>query len=816
MRSPRTLKATRLCIESLEPREVPASLAGRVFLDFDNSGTFDGPDSGIQGVTLSLSGGGLTTPVTVQSDTQGNFTFTSLVAGTYTLTETQPTTPANQSGKDHAGSANGNTAVANVISAIKLSANASATGYTFAEVPLISTGGTVFEDTNGNGKFDSGEPGIPNASVTLTGISVVTHQQITPITVTTNALGAYSFPNLAPGRYTITETQPAGFSDGKEQNGTPAAASVSNDRFAGIDLTQSATESGGFNFGEVRGGTISGVVFNDVNNDGAQAATGEPGIPGVKVHLTGRTSSGQAVTMTATTGADGSYNFGNLQPGIYTVRETQPSTFADGKDAVGSSGGNATAVNDQISGIVLASHGTATGYTFGEIADSDLRLAQSPSVTLVNPGGSVTITYTLRNRGSAPATASTATLNFGGLSFVSASVPAQFNSTTKVWTVGTLAAGASATIKITYRTMGAGTFTPSAHAATTATELSTKYNGSSSVVLAGVPTSAPASLAFPDLGSGMGLLGAAIMMQAMSGDISWLASPAARPFVQQFLANAYQSSMSFLAGSGGGPMAGIAQMTANISSMVGNMLGVPVSPPPVVPPIRIGSASPAKSTIAVSKESFSVAGTTTVTLTARDQNGRRLTTGGATVTFSLGTDAGHGTFGTVTDKHNGTYTAILTGTTAGANTVTATLNGQTVTTTSPTITVIDDSGMTSTMPAVSDSHWVAGANGLKTWDVVTGSGTPVAAANKISVFYTGWLAANGTKFDSRRSPSASADFTLTSLIQGWQKGLIGMKPGGIRRLLIPSALGYGAAGSPPNVPANADLVFEIKLVSTSA
>src|SRR5262249_34534120 len=142
----------------------------------------------------------------------------------------------------------------------------------------------------------------------------------------------------------------------------------------------------------------------------------------------------------------------------------------------------------------------------------------------------------------------------------------------------------------------------------------------------------------------------------------------------------------------------------------------------------------------------------------------------------------------------------------------ATLNGQSVTTTAPTITVVDDSGMTNTMPATNDSHWVSGANGLKTWDVVTGSGTPVATGDKVTVFYTGWLASNGTKFDSRRSPAAPANFALGNLIQGWQQGLIGMKPGGIRRLFIPAALGYGAAGSPPNVPPNADLVFEIKLV----
>jgi FKBP-type peptidyl-prolyl cis-trans isomerase FkpA len=128
-----------------------------------------------------------------------------------------------------------------------------------------------------------------------------------------------------------------------------------------------------------------------------------------------------------------------------------------------------------------------------------------------------------------------------------------------------------------------------------------------------------------------------------------------------------------------------------------------------------------------------------------------------------------------------------------------------------------DAGMTNTMPSPTDPNWVPlGTQGLKTWDVVVGTGTPVATGDTITVFYTGWLAANGTKFDSRRSPAAPATFALSGLIQGFQQGALGMKPGGIRRLLIPSALGYGAAGSPPNIPPNADLVFEIKLISSHA
>jgi FKBP-type peptidyl-prolyl cis-trans isomerase FkpA len=125
-----------------------------------------------------------------------------------------------------------------------------------------------------------------------------------------------------------------------------------------------------------------------------------------------------------------------------------------------------------------------------------------------------------------------------------------------------------------------------------------------------------------------------------------------------------------------------------------------------------------------------------------------------------------------------------------------------------------DAGMTSTMPDPNASNWVAlGAQGLKTWDIQTGAGDPVQAGDSITVFYSGWLASNGTQFDSRRSPSAPATFVLNNLIQGWQQGIVGMRPGGIRRLFVPAALGYGANGSPPNIPPNADLVFEIKLIS---
>jgi len=132
----------------------------------------------------------------------------------------------------------------------------------------------------------------------------------------------------------------------------------------------------------------------------------------------------------------------------------------------------------------------------------------------------------------------------------------------------------------------------------------------------------------------------------------------------------------------------------------------------------------------------------------------------------------------------------------------------------PPVVPPNDAGMTNTRPDPNDPNWVSQANGLKIWDIKTGSGSPVQAGDSITVFYSGWLAAApGTLFDSKRSPDAPATFNLSGLIEGWKQGIPGMMPGGIRRIYVPAALGYGSAGRPPSIPPDADLIFEIKLIS---
>jgi FKBP-type peptidyl-prolyl cis-trans isomerase FkpA len=98
-------------------------------------------------------------------------------------------------------------------------------------------------------------------------------------------------------------------------------------------------------------------------------------------------------------------------------------------------------------------------------------------------------------------------------------------------------------------------------------------------------------------------------------------------------------------------------------------------------------------------------------------------------------------------------------------------------------------------------------------DLVVGTGATALATSRVTVSYTGWLYdtsktdGKGTQFET--NPNTS--FLLTGVIAGWQRGLVGMKVGGQRRLIIPPDLAYGSSGNGP-IPPNATLVFDIGLL----
>lgn len=116
-------------------------------------------------------------------------------------------------------------------------------------------------------------------------------------------------------------------------------------------------------------------------------------------------------------------------------------------------------------------------------------------------------------------------------------------------------------------------------------------------------------------------------------------------------------------------------------------------------------------------------------------------------------------------------------------------------------TEMDTSAMTTT------------ASGLKYQDTVVGSETEATTGSTVSVHYTGWLE-DGTKFDSSKDRGQPLSFTLgqREVIAGWDEGIVGMKEGGTRILVIPPNLGYGARGFAGAIPPNATLRFEVELL----
>ena len=115
------------------------------------------------------------------------------------------------------------------------------------------------------------------------------------------------------------------------------------------------------------------------------------------------------------------------------------------------------------------------------------------------------------------------------------------------------------------------------------------------------------------------------------------------------------------------------------------------------------------------------------------------------------------------------------------------------------------------LPPVDSPEWVARPDGMKVWDVTVGTGAEAKPQATVKVHYTGWLL-NGTVFDSSKKRGQPISFGLNQVIKGWTDGVPGMKPGGVRRLLIPPEMAYGKRGAPGAIPPDSTLVFEIELI----
>ncbi|CAL1151181.1 unnamed protein product [Cladocopium goreaui] len=382
---------------------IGADLSGYVYHDRSNDGIKDPGEEPIAGVTLKLLKDGVDTGRTAVTDASGYYEFTNLDRGKYAVMEIHPEGWID--GLDTEGNLGGSPDnPGDMISQIMLDYGDDAVEYNFGELLPGSIAGRVHASMDGDCDFD--DPDVLLEGVTIQLLNA-DGEQIAE--TTTNAQGEYLFDNLPPGKYSVREIQPEGFYDGSERVGT-AGGVLSNDLISQIDLG-SEQAAVNYDFCEHVGARLSGFVYHDRSDDGIRD-TGEEAIAGVTIELLD--ASGEVIG-TTTTDSAGFYEFVDLTAGIYTVRETQPVGWFDGKDTEGTTGGVAT--NDLISSIPLEFGDDSQNNNFGELLGATIGgrvhamdgpdcdfdnpdvLLEGVTIELLNPAGQVIATTTTNAQG---------------------------------------------------------------------------------------------------------------------------------------------------------------------------------------------------------------------------------------------------------------------------------------------------------------------------------------------------------------------------------------------------------------------------------
>ncbi len=349
---------------------VGATISGHVYHDRDNDGARESNEEGIAGVLIQLVDRSGTAVAVQVTDARGVYEFTDVVAGEYSIVETQPLGWTD--GLDRAGMVAGSPlgVAANPgdqISGLVIRWGEVGQNYDFGEFQPVSIRGRAQTSNQAGDCFGPAENHDPIVGATIELLD--TDEQVIAQT-TTDADGFYEFSGLPPGEYGVREITPLGLFD--------AGAAVG--RVAGVELGTVAADGSVRNIRLTSGQVVedvlfcdhvpamlSGNVYHDQNGSGKRD-NGESPIGEVTVELIDAAGS---VVMSTTTGADGTYQFANIQAGTYGVRELQPQGYLDGNDSPGKIDGRTTGAasqpGDVIRGVEIGWGDRGIDFDFGEL-----------------------------------------------------------------------------------------------------------------------------------------------------------------------------------------------------------------------------------------------------------------------------------------------------------------------------------------------------------------------------------------------------------------------------------------------------------------
>ena len=369
----------------------PGAIGDLVFNDLNANGVQDLGEPGLPRVAVSITTlvNGTTVTYAATTDANGAYAVSGLPIGDFTVAVRPSTLPG---GLVATGDPVG---VLDGISTMTLTASVPTdTAQDFGYQGPGSIGDLVWNDLDGEGDRDTDEPGMPGVTVTIT--TVVNGTTVT-YTAITDSAGTYRVSGLPLGDFTVTidpASLPGGLVSTRDASGPADGVSM-------ITLTASEPVSNTQDFAYQGPGKIGDLVWNDLNGDGLKTPN-EPGLPGVVIDATANVA-GATVTYTATTAADGSYQFAGLPLGSFTVAidpTMLPSLVLPTADPDGGGDNTAVVILTDVAPIVLAEDfGYRGPGTIGDLVwnDTDANGVQGPNEPGI-PGVAVTITTTVNDQ----------------------------------------------------------------------------------------------------------------------------------------------------------------------------------------------------------------------------------------------------------------------------------------------------------------------------------------------------------------------------------------------------------------------------------
>ena len=368
-------------------------LSGKVYYDANDSSSYTDGEEGFKDITVELLRPDGSVVATTTTDADGNYSFTRLAAGDYTVKVTKAGAIADLTQTEDPDATKDSTSGTVTLNA----GNPVQENINFGYVKKHAISGTVYLDQNRDKAKDGGD--IAQSGVT---VKLIDASGAVVATTTTDPDGNYSFTGLNDGTYTV-QVDKTGPLASTEQTEDPSGNGDS--RSQAITFTRSDPDVTNVNFGYAEDYTVSGTVYYDKDRS-ETLNNGEPGFGGVTVNLLDEAG---ATVATTTTKADGTYSFAKLPAGKYTVK-VEPSDLLKKLEQTEDPDGT----KDHTSGVVQVNHdnpsvqnvnfGYATNYTIkgtiyrdadrSESLEDGEKLYQGVTVDLLDASGNVVATTT--------------------------------------------------------------------------------------------------------------------------------------------------------------------------------------------------------------------------------------------------------------------------------------------------------------------------------------------------------------------------------------------------------------------------------------